>query len=325
MRERKPVLDLDREIIGYFANTFMPRFDRYPLQRRDGSYVAVNDLLTFDRIANHLLGWHTLGAYALDTDSQARWLCLDADDQPTWRGLISLARALAADFVPAYLELSRRGGHLWLFTAPTPGREIRRFGKQLLHEHGLEQVELYPKQDELRTGPGSLVRLPLGFHRKDNRRYHFVTLDSTTPLAPTIRDQVRLLTNPGRVPPAFMTDVLARAPERQPVFPTLAFKTRVRKGKPAGETPSERIKNAVSVLDFVGQYVDLDAGGRGYCPFHDDHRMSFGVQVDGNFWHCFAGCGGGSVIDFYMKWRALNGQDGSFTATIKDLIGLLGL
>lgn len=148
MRERKPVLDLDREIIGYFANTFIPRFDRYPLQRRDGSYVAVNDLLTFDRIANHLLGWHTLGAYTLDTDSQARWLCLDADDQPTWQGLISLARDLAADFVPAYLGLSRRGGHLWLFTAPTPGREIRRFGKQLLHEHGLEQVELYANEQK---------------------------------------------------------------------------------------------------------------------------------------------------------------------------------
>ena len=86
---------------------------------------------------------------------------------------------------------------------------------------------------------------------------------------------------------------------------------------------SERVKQRISVLDFVSQYVDLNAQGKGYCPFHDDARMSFGVHQQENFWHCFAGCGGGSIIDFWMKWRQLHGQDDSFTETVSDLARML--
>jgi DNA primase len=73
----------------------------------------------------------------------------------------------------------------------------------------------------------------------------------------------------------------------------------------------------VTVLEFVGQYVDLKptaSGAIGLCPFHDDHNPSFGVNAEGNYWHCFAGCGGGSVIDFWMKWRECD-----FTTAIKEL------
>jgi DNA primase len=73
-----------------------------------------------------------------------------------------------------------------------------------------------------------------------------------------------------------------------------------------GVTLSERIKASVAVLEFVSQYVDLKptaSGAVGLCPFHDDHHPSFGVNEEGNYGNCFAGCGGGSVIDFWMKWR----------------------
>jgi len=40
------------------------------------------------------------------------------------------------------------------------------------------------------------------------------------------------------------------------------------------------------------------------------------VHLDHNFWHCFAGCGGGSILDIYAKWREQHGEDGSFIATI---------
>jgi DNA primase len=57
------------------------------------------------------------------------------------------------------------------------------------------------------------------------------------------------------------------------------------------------------VYEFVSQFVDLKRTGIGYvglCPFHEDHHPSFGVNVEGNYWTCFAGCGGGSLIDFWM-------------------------
>lgn len=51
-----------------------------------------------------------------------------------------------------------------------------------------------------------------------------------------------------------------------------------------GEKPSERIKNRISVHDFVSQYVELDSQGRGHCPFHDDQHKSFSVNKQGNHW-----------------------------------------
>ena len=82
-------------------------------------------------------------------------------------------------------------------------------------------------------------------------------------------------------------------------------------------TLSERIKASVTVLEFVSQYVELKptaSGAVGLCPFHDDHHPSFGVNAEGNYWHCFAGCGGGSVIDFYIKWRKCD-----FTTAVREL------
>ncbi|MCB9438376.1 MAG: hypothetical protein H6673_15480 [Anaerolineales bacterium] len=253
----------------------------------------------------------------------AHWLCLDADDEAQWREVLKLAGFLAAEGVPAYLETSRRGGHLWLFTPPLKGSDIRRFGKQLIAAYGLSpNLELYPKQDSLKTGPGSLVRLPLGVHRKSGKRYPFIQLDGT-PLAPTIREQLVLLGSPQRVSPDFIEQVLAEIPHEEPeTVEPIDFNSAVL--SPAdGKYLSERLKAAISVWDFVSRYVDLDKQGRGFCPFHDDHHKSFGVNATANYWHCWAGCGGGSIIDFWMKLRAARGLDSSFTATITGLADML--
>ncbi len=84
---------------------------------------------------------------------------------------------------------------------------------------------------------------------------------------------------------------------------------------------SERIKASVTVLAFVGQYVDLKptaSGAIGLCPFHDDHRPSFGVNTEENYWNCWASCGGGSVVDFWIKWRECD-----FATAIRELAEML--
>ena len=89
---------------------------------------------------------------------------------------------------------------------------------------------------------------------------------------------------------------------------------------------SEKIKAHISVLEFVSQYVDLkttSTGAIGHCPFHDDENPSFGINDQENYWHCFAGCGGGSVIDFWSKWREKRDLDSSFLATITELAQML--
>jgi hypothetical protein len=109
---------------------------------------------------------HRVGAYLLDQESQACVIVLDADDAQAWERLGHLARMLADEDVPSYLEKSRRGAHLWLFLAEAvTGREVRAFGQGLLAAHQIEGVELYPKQDLLADGPGCLIQMPFGVHR----------------------------------------------------------------------------------------------------------------------------------------------------------------
>ena len=319
--EQEPYHELNSSLITAYTATFIPRTDVYPLQLGNGRYVSIKRTLYPDLVAAHLKGLITIGAYALDTQSQAKWLCLDSDDELHWKDLLRLSTSLAAQSVPSYLEPSRRGGHLWLFFAPLSGRDTRRLGKQLLADHGITQVEIYPKQDELHAGTGSFVRLPLGRHRLTGRRHHFITLTGE-PLAPTIRQQIAVLTQPQCVPLQFIEDALVRAPEAKQVSPTPPFRERkkLRKRRSStNEQPSERIKAAIGVFEFVSQYVELDSRGCGFCPFHDDEHKSFAVNMDGNYWHCFAGCGGGSVIDFWMRWRKKQGEDDSFAATVADL------
>jgi hypothetical protein len=108
----------------------------------------VHEQLNVGHLSAHLRGEITLGTYLLSQESQARFIILDADDAQAWERLGHLARALAGDDVPTYLEKSRRGGHLWLFLAEAvTGRDVRAFGKGLLAAHRIEGVEPYPKQD----------------------------------------------------------------------------------------------------------------------------------------------------------------------------------
>lgn len=305
------------ELTQALSDTFVQRFDLYPKQLDKGQYVAVHEPLPRSMLRRHLQGTETLGAYLLSADSQARFLVLDADDEPDRRRLLALSRVLQQLGCPSYVEASRRGGHLWLFFAtPRPGKDVRRFGKGLQAYFNLAEIELYPKQDTLRSGPGSLIRLPFGIHKKSGKRYGFYTPQGEA-LAPTLRQQLLALTHPEIVPEALFEHyaAYAAAPKPQPVFEPV---------EAAGEQVSDRIKAAVSCLEFVSQYVELDSRGLGRCPFHDDQVSSFSVNAEENYWHCFAGCGGGSIIDFWMLYqRRVEGKPGDFKSTVKELSQLL--
>lgn len=321
MKERHRPIELDVELAKAYATTFIPRRDIYPIQRENGRYIQVKKQLSDDLIVAHLTCHHTqsdtvtLGAYALSPKHKAQWICLDADTDEQWIGVWRLAHQLHQQGITTYPEPSRRGGHLWLFTPIISGTDARTFGKQLLALHGLAEakIELYPKQARLKQGAGSFVRLPLGVHRKANKVFPFVNLKGE-PLAPTLREQIAILANPTRVPQTYINTVLDTLPQTPKAANPNKAKQIV-----TGQTLSETLKSSISVLDFVSQFVQLDNHGKGLCPFHDDQVSSFQVNVEKNYWHCYAGCGGGSLIDFWMKWRERQGEDNSFTSTVKDL------
>lgn len=293
------------------AKTFIQRWDIYSCQLKDGSYVCVRQPLQPGQVQAHLECQLTLGAYVLDQSSRARYIVLDADTPEQLEGLTHMAADLALHQVPSYLESSRRGGHLWLFFhSPVAGKQARLFGRNLIQQYSLSGIELFPKQDRLKDGPGSLVRLPFGVHQKTHHRYGFVTPD-LKPIAPSLTEQIRRLCAPETVPESFLAANLA-VKSFAPQKAVLASPENLK------QPLSERIKASVSVYDFVGQYVVLSPAGRGKCPFHDDQRASFAVNNEGNYWSCFAGCGGGSIIDFWMKYKGCD-----FNASIKELATML--
>lgn len=316
-------MELDPQILECFTTTFIPRTDTYPKQWNGGrQYTRILAPLTPDIVAAHIKGQLTIGAYSLSSDSSATKVTFDADDEETFTDLIQLAVGLSQEGITPYIETSRRGGHLWLFTPVISGRDARSFGLQLIRDYIPHSPikEVFPKQTTVEEGGvGSFVRLPLGVHQMTKRRYHFINPDHS-PIAPTIRDQLAILTSPERVPLEFIQDTLKRIPpppEPKPVARTYT--------PDAGLPLSERIKQSISVLDFISNYVPLNSHHKGLCPFHDDQEMSFSVNPERSYYYCFSCNEGGGIIHFWQRWRELHGQDGEFVPTIKELAEILGL
>lgn len=273
-------MDKDRwKLIENLTRLFVNRDDLFAKQTPDGRYFLVRQPLNPRQMYLHLRGDFTMGTYVLDRESQAKYVVLDADD--TIDGIAQIQRELARMNIPAYLEASRRGGHLWLFfEQKITGKYARGFGLAICREFSLD-LEVFPKQAQLVTGPGSLIRIPFGIHRKSGVRYEFVGMG-------TLRQQVEALGHP------------------QTVAPTTVAKYQYQ------ESPREylvsRFARDIPIAEFIGQYVNLHpvaSGFIGLCPFHRDEMPSFGINVPENYWHCFAGCGGGDVVSFWMKWRGI--------------------
>lgn len=79
-----------------------------------------------------------------------------------------------------------------------------------------------------------------------------------------------------------------------------------------GLTKIEKAKRDNPVEEVISRYgVELKSYGgngklKGLCPFHDDTTPSLSVTTSKGLWNCFAGCGGGSVIDFIMKAESVD-------------------
>jgi DNA primase len=83
------------------------------------------------------------------------------------------------------------------------------------------------------------------------------------------------------------------------------------------------VKNKLSVVDVVGESVQLKKAGttyKGLCPFHGEKTPSFTVTPARDSWKCF-GCGeGGDIFSFVMKRDGL-----SFPEALKVLAGKAGV
>src|ERR1700751_1665134 len=157
-----------------------------PKERETGAPL----LLTEKTVAEPLEGKITIGLYAISPLNQrCKWFAIDADYANSMDDLIKLQYQLTEDRVESALEMSKRGGHLWIFLAvPLLARKCRLYIYDLAQKLGVpvkgsglaEGIEVFPKHDEIQEGAfGNALRGPLGIHRGAKRRFWFYGADYT--------------------------------------------------------------------------------------------------------------------------------------------------
>jgi len=120
---------------------------------------------------------------------RCKWVAIDADYASAMDDLIKLQYQLTEDRVESALEMSKRGGHLWIFLAvPLLARKCRIYIYDLAQKLGVpvkgsglaERIEVFPKHDEIQEGAfGNAIRGPLGIHHGAKRRFWFYGADYT--------------------------------------------------------------------------------------------------------------------------------------------------
>jgi len=115
--------------------------------------------LTEKTISDHLEGTITIGLYAINPSNQrCKWVAIDADYKNAMEDLVRLQYYLTADQVDSALEMSKRGGHLWIFLAvPLLAKKCRIYIYDLARRLGVpvkgaglaEGIEVFPRHDAI--------------------------------------------------------------------------------------------------------------------------------------------------------------------------------
>ena len=315
------MLVLTADLVEAYSMLFVHSWDAYAVQQADGSYWCAHESLFPARLVDHLLWRYTLGTYVLDAAGTCTFAVFDADGADGVQALASLAGQLALLGIWTLLEASRRGAHLWIFLVePVPASLVRAW---LLPYAVSLRVELYPKQDALRSGPGSLIRLPLGIHRQTGGWYPFLVAGADGQLVPvgnTVAEclawaaasvqrvqvpsgiEVRREARDGRVGVSVQG---MQVPASSPLV----------SGPSSGHGAIRAWCQSQDIVQVIGRYVQLDGRGMGSCPFKEHHvrgdqRPSFQVFGGQNpHWYCYTWQRAGDLFDFFCLYYQLPQQE----------------
>jgi hypothetical protein len=252
-------------------------------------------LLTDKTISDHLQGKVTIGLYAINPQNQrCKWVAIDADYASAMDDLIKLQYQLTKDHVESALEMSKRGGHLWVFLAvPLLARKCRLYIYDLAQRLGVpikgsglaEGIEVFPKHDEIQEGAfGNAIRGPLGIHRAAKRRFWFYGADYS------LKAQIEFLTRLRKL----TEEELDRFTAGKKLPPSIA---KVRsEAEPVRRNAFGENRRGFCILNYVSERRIVGRNYVGRCPScaltgHDRGRDNLAILVsDPRFYQCWAGC-----------------------------------
>ena len=252
-------------------------------------------MLTEETIRQHLEGEITVGLYAINPSTQrCKWVAIDADYKNAMEDLLKLQYYLGQDKVEPALEMSRRGGHLWILLAtPLLAKECRIYIHDLATRLGVpvkssglgDGIEIFPRHNAIGDGEfGNAIRGPLGIHRGAARRFWFYGADYTLEAQIAYLNGLQKMTEEelqrfiaGKEKPA---GINSPRPEHSPT----------------DRFPRQGARSEFRILEHVGKARKV---GRNYvarCPAcaeagHDRGGDNLAILVqDPRFYKCWAGC-----------------------------------
>lgn len=89
------------------------------------------------------------------------------------------------------------------------------------------------------------------------------------------------------------------------------------------ESKIEEIRNSISIVDVISEYVQLRKRGKnfvGLCPFHNEKTPSFTVTEEKQIFHCFGCHTGGNVFKFLMEYKKI-----SFIEAVQEIAEQQGI
>ena len=260
-----------------------------PTKKSNGSPLE----LTNATIRRHLEGAITVGLYAINpTTQRCKWVAIDADYKNALEDLLKLQFHLWQDNVEPALEMSKRGGHLWILLAtPLLAKECRVYIHDVAQRLGLpvkgsgsaDGIEVFPRHNVIGEGEfGNAIRGPLGIHRGANRRFWFYGADYT------LKDQMAYLHRLRKLTEDELRKFIADKdiPDDEP--------RRSRDFEP--RPPANRGGAEFCILDYVRM---VRRAGRNYvarCPAcaeagNDRSGDNLAILIeDPRFYKCWAGC-----------------------------------
>jgi hypothetical protein len=270
------------QVADYYVGLFADRRDVYSAWTPSG-WRPVREPLTPEIALAGLSGTGpSISGYMIAPGNTSHLLAMDFDTDNGWDQGIRLASFMATNGLPAYVETSRRGSHLWcILDAVAPAVAIRAAARGLMQSSGLPDdphIEVRPGSDTIGEGGlGHALRLPTMPHPKTGKRGALHTPDGERlkgSLA-TILLEIEYASSPA----------LLRWGDKWKRPPVKHLPAEYRA---AGDYPEETSTASEILRELWG--VQNAAPGRSVkCPAHEDKMPSLSILRDDRRAICKAG------------------------------------